>query len=274
MNSNILTASQAGMPMKFLLALTLALLGALLITTVSAADGDPGLPATVSLTVLAPTPHEVVTGPVLAIHVISHGYRIDTRYAGTPNQTKVGNYQEMLDGKLIDLAPYRDGNRDTISMMGVSVGPHVLTVVPANNDNSTIGARAVSVPFYYQGLYIPEPAGYSGNDEPSITITAPADGSTVQGSSFSMTVDISNFVLCGDCFGKALVSGEGHWHVFLDQVDMPHMLTMAGDTTQTVSLKGVTPGWHTFYVALVPNDHMPIMFSTVTSVSLYVRSAG
>jgi hypothetical protein len=88
----------------------------------------------------------------------------------------------------------------------------------------------------------------------------------------------------GECFGKDLVGGEGHWHIFLDQPMMANMLTMGsgdGSTgTQTLSLKGVMPGWHTFWVVLVNNDHMPFMTSTgmlvagmATSVNLYVQSA-
>jgi hypothetical protein len=32
-----------------------------------------------------------------------------------------------------------------------------------------------------------------------------------------MTADVKNFALCGECFGKALVAGEGHWRIFVDQ---------------------------------------------------------
>jgi len=62
-----------------------------------------------------------------------------------------------------------------------------------------------------------------------------------------MTANVSNFELCAECFGKADVNGVGHWHIFLDAPAMPNMLAMAGSGTQDVSLKGVTPGWHTFY---------------------------
>ena len=55
-----------------------------------------------------------------------------------------------------------------------------------------------------------------------------------------MNVDVTNFVLCGDCFGKALVAGEGHWHIFVDQVDMAHMKIMGGGPSQTAALKGGT----------------------------------
>jgi hypothetical protein len=151
--------------------------------------------------------------------------------------------------------------------------------VPARNDHTMIMSAAVMVPFTYAGPYIPQPAGYTGSGAKSIAISAPSAGSTVNGSSFSMSVDVANFVLCGTCFGKGLVAGQGHWHIFVDAMDMAHMLTMGGGPTQTVSLKGVAPGWHTFMAALVDNDHMPFMDmgtgmpvpGTVTIVNLFVQ---
>ncbi len=234
-------------------------------------DGD------VALTVLSPTPGQVITGP-LPIHVLASGYRLDARYAGTPVTDDVGHYHEILDGNLVDMTPYHDPTHDTIPMVGVTVGPHVLTLVPARNDHSMIWSAHVDIPFTYAGPYLPEPAGYTGTGAPAITITAPADGSTVRGSSFSMTANITNFVVCGECFGKADVAGEGHWHIFLDQPMMSNMLTMAGGPTQEVSLKGVAPGWHTFWAVLVTNHHMPFMDpgglipGTFTSVKLFVPS--
>ncbi len=251
------------------------------IASASLVDGN------VSLTVLSPAPGQVITGPTLPLQVTASGYRIDARYAGTPNLPYVGHYHEIIDGKLIDMTPYQDGNRDTISMVGLTPGAHVLTIVPARNDHSMIMSAAVMVPFTYAGPYLPEPPGYTGTGNPGITITAPAANSTVTGSSFSVSVDATNFVLCGTCFGKDLVAGEGHWHVFLDtpmvngMPNMAAMVTMGGGigtmSTQTISLKAVTSGWHTFWALLVNNDHMPLMDpttgmllpGTMTSVRVY-----
>ena len=84
-----------------------------------------------------------------------------------------------------------------------------------------------------------------------------------------VTASANNFELCGDCFGKDNIAGVGHWHIFVDQPVISHMLTMAGDTT---SLKAITPGWHTFYAVLVNNHHMPFMGvpSSMASVTLSV----
>ena len=85
-----------------------------------------------------------------------------------------------------------------------------------------------------------------------------------------MTAAVSGFGLCGACYGKADVPGEGHWHVFVDTPVMSSMLTMAADPSQEVPIAGVPTGWRTFWAVLVGNDHMPTMPMTMTSVRLYV----
>ncbi len=52
---------------------------------------------------------------------------------------------------------------------------------------------------------------------------------------------MSNFKLCGECFGKANNNGIGHWHIFVDTPMMQKML-MASGTSKGVSLKGISPG--------------------------------
>lgn len=239
----------------------------------------------VSMTVLAPKPHEVIYGPDLALKVVAHGYSLDDYYAGSPALACIGHYHEYIDGQagnffqgLIDMTPLQDPTRDTISMMGLSDGPHVLTLVPAENDHTVIWSKAVSIPFDYEGQYQPEPPGYDGTGTPSITITSPAPGTTVTGKSFTMTVSVHNYVICGGCFGKGQVAGEGHWHVFEDNVAMAGMRQMANTNSVTVPLPNYAPGWHTFYAVLTYNNHMPLMVTiqgkpqmVMDSVRLYVN---
>ncbi|MBI1352371.1 MAG: hypothetical protein GC156_14800 [Actinomycetales bacterium] len=232
-----------------------------------------------AISIVEPAAHQVVTDPVMPVTVRWSGFTLDARYAGTPLIPGVGHFHTIIDGHLIDMSPsVRNGNKDTISMVGLEPGEHVLTVVPAWNDHSEVSAAAVSVSFTYAGPFLPEPAGYSGPEAPTIALVGPASGSTVHGSSFTLTADIQNFVLCGDCYGKANVDGEGHWHIFVDlpmdaktPMDMmPHMVTMASDVTQGVSLKGLTEGQHTFTALLVGNDHMPLMSMPMASVTVNV----
>jgi hypothetical protein len=229
----------------------------------------------VSLTVLEPTANQVVTTPTLPLRVVATGFRLDGRYAGTPDLQYVGHYHEILDGNLVDMTPMQDPNNDTISMVAVEPGPHTLTIMPACNDHTMVMSAAVNIPFTYSGPYLPPPAPQPFAAAPSISILSPANGATVSGDTFTITAAVSNFALCGDCFGKLGIAGVGHWHIFVDAPTMTNMKTMAGDTSQAVSLKGISPGWHTFYALLVNNYHMPLMSDPtgLASVTLYVESA-
>jgi len=233
----------------------------------------------VSIKITSPKTNAVIKTPDLPIAITSSGFTIDSAFAGTPVSATIGHYHEILDGKLVDMAPVQGATKDTISMMGVKRGRHTLMIVPARNDHSMIMSAATKVPFIYSGKFIPLTPGYKGNSPANISITSPAADSTVSGSSFILTAEISNFVACGGCFGKQPVAGEGHWHIFVDQPMMANMLTMASGSTQEVSLKGITPGVHTFWAVLVDNQHMPFMDmktkmmlpGTSTSIKLNVQ---
>jgi hypothetical protein len=211
-----------------------------------------------TLTVLSPTPYQVVTTYDLPLHVFANNYQFDSRYAGTPNLPTIGHYHEILDGRLIDMAPTTDAQHDTISMVGVVPGLHVLTIVPARNDHSMIMANAVMVPFYYEGPFLAQPTCTTCSGSASISIV-PSTSNVVKGNSFTLTMDVQNFLFSNPSYGKELVAGVGHWHIFLDQVMMSNMLTMAYTNSQQVYLTGVAPGVHTFYAVLVQNNHMPFM---------------
>jgi hypothetical protein len=236
--------------------------------------------STWTLKVLAPTPFEIVTGPYLTCWLQSSGFRMDARYAGTPDLATVGHVHEYLDGALIDMVPTSpDGysTTDQISMVGVAVGLHYFTAIPAQNDHTVIASSAVTVPFYYAGPYLHPPGPYYFSSSPNISIVSPVPGATVQGGSFNLTVSVTNFVLSGVSFGKNLEDGVGHWHVFIDQLMMPSMKTMAFTDSQQVFLLEVPNGWHTFFAVLVNNQHMPFMTSsgmlepgTYAMIMLYV----
>ncbi len=218
-----------------------------------------------TITVLSPTPYQVVTTSVLALHVFASNYQLDSRYAGTPDLPTIGHYHEILDGRLIDMAPTTDAQHDTISMVGVVPGLHVLTIVPARNDHSMIMASAVMIPFYYAGPFLPQPTCTTCSGSPTISIVPPTSN-IVRGNSFTLTVNVQNYFFSNPSYGKELVAGVGHWHIFCELPTtpmvlpmMPNMLIMAYTDSQQVYLTGVGTGWRTFYAVLVNNQHMPFM---------------
>jgi len=161
-----------------------------------------------SLTVLSPTPFQVVTTSVLRLHVFANNYQVDSRYAGTPNLPTIGHYHEILDGRLIDMSPTTDAQHDTISLVGVAPGLHVLTIVPARNDHSMIMTNAVMVPFYYAGPFLPQPTCTTCSGPASISIVPPASN-IIRGNSFTLTVNVQNFFFSNPSYGKELVTGVG-----------------------------------------------------------------
>jgi hypothetical protein len=205
--------------------------------------------------------------------VFANNYQFDSRYAGTPNLPTIGHYHEILDGRLIDMSPTTDPQHDTISMVGVATGPHVLTIVPARNDHSMIMQNAVNIPFIYAGPFLLQPGPFTFNNPATISIVPPTSN-IVKGNSFVLTVNIQNFVLSGESFGKELVAGVGHWHIFLappgtlSLPEMGTMLTMASTSSQKVYLTGVTPGWHTFSAVLVDNQHMPFVVTDPATMAM------
>jgi hypothetical protein len=226
-----------------------------------------GLPGTATLKVISPTPGQSITGD-LPIYVKSVGYKFNFDLAGAPVLKTVGHYHIILDGKLVDMGA---GEHDVVSMLGVAPGAHTLTLVPSNNNHMEVMSGAVMIPFTYAGPVRPLPAPISYPDTPTIAVASPASGAVVKGSSFDMNVNVANLSLSGELFGKDLVTGWGHWHVFVDDATMPFMKVMGGSPTVTVPLAGIQPGWHTFYAVLVDNQHMPNMTMPVmTSVDLYV----
>jgi len=111
---------------------------------------------------------------------------------------------------------------------------------------------------YYAGPFLPQPTCTTCNGSATINIVPPTSN-IVKGNSFTLTVNVENFFFSNPSYGKELVTSVGHWHIFLDQVMMPNMLTMAFTDSQQVYLTGVAPGPHTFYAVLVSNQHMPFM---------------
>ena len=306
--------------------------------------------STWGLNVQQPSPNEVVTTSTLPIQVHAVSYRVDARYAGTPDLANVGHYHEYLDNYvppsewslytsmgmpltplgnqpmpavgagIIDLAPVIDTTHDTINMTAVSntlmppAGPvngmtntpwpglsydtsglHYLTLVPSCNDHSVDWAAAVNIPFIYAGTYIPEPTYTGPAGSPAISIVSPADGTTLTGTSFYMSISTTNFLLCAGCYAKPppmpLESNVGHWHIFalpttgptvyampgdvmpgvfsgtpaMFMAMQPHMLTMSFSSGAQAYTIGLAPGWYTFYAVLVQNNHMPLTVPVVMS---------
>jgi hypothetical protein len=90
-------------------------------------------------------------------------------------------------------------------------------------------------------------------------------------------VEVANFTLSCELFGKPNVAGYGHWHLNLDTMTGPMMgmMTMAGMSCQRVfhpSTAGLKPGSsHTLIALLAGNDHAPLSPPVADQVKVTVR---
>jgi hypothetical protein len=223
------------------------------------------------VSVRAPSTGAVVTGNSVPTDVdISH-FRVDCRFAGTPNKMGVGHYHIELDGSLINMFCKP---RAAVSMLDVKPGKHVLSFIPAENEHEDDMKATQKTSFVYKPsrpLAVPKAESHG---KPSIRIVAPKPGSTVH-TGFDLTVAPKNFEFSCALYGKPNIAGYGHWHANVDSTSkgmmgMGTMLGMSCQRTFHVSLAGISPGPHTFFAILEDDQHAPTP-KAQDSVRLNVR---
>ena len=202
-----------------------------------------------------------VTANEVTLELAATGFDMTCDLAGKPVQEGKGHYHVEIDKSLVNMycTP-----KATISLQNVKPGMHTLTVLPAQDDHAEVHENAASVTIDYQPTSRPtEIKDVSFTAKPSIKIISPKAGDTVSGN-FDIVVEVQNFNLSCDLFGKPAVAGYGHWHLNLDSTSGPMMGmgTMAGMSCTTVfhaSTAGLTPGsTHTLIPLLTDNGHAPL----------------
>jgi hypothetical protein len=210
------------------------------------------------LTVVTPKAAAVVHTNSLPFDVGISRFKVDCRFAGTPNRMGVGHYHVELDGALINMfcTP-----RDRVSLQNVKPGTHTLTFLAAEDDHTDDVKSATKVSFTYRPTKpLPVVRGEQ-KGTPSIRILSPKPGATVHGG-FDLTVRPKNFEFSCALYGKQDIAGYGHWHINVDSTSkgmmgMGTMLGMSCQRTFHVSLAGIKPGPHTFFAILEDDQHAP-----------------
>jgi hypothetical protein len=210
------------------------------------------------ITVSAPTPGTVVHANDVPFRVGISDFKVDCRFAGTPNRMGVGHYHIELDGALINMFC---SDSSSVSLQDVKPGRHTLEFLAAENDHTDDMKSAKKVSFTYRPTKPLPPVKGEQKGTPSIRILAPKAGATVHGG-FDMTVRPRNFEFSCALYGKPDVAGYGHWHINIDSttkgmMGMGTMLGMSCARTFHVSLAGIKPGPHTFFAILEDDQHAP-----------------
>ncbi|MBL8785683.1 MAG: hypothetical protein JNJ59_12315 [Deltaproteobacteria bacterium] len=101
---------------------------------------------------------------------------------------------------------------------------------------------------------------------PRVRIVAPGPGDRVTGAPFDVQVEVDNLSVV-DKAGAAAVPGEGHVHVFVDDV------YQGFETTTRFPVTIASAGLHTIKVTLHENDHSAIAGTVPASVQVQVDTA-
>lgn len=91
---------------------------------------------------------------------------------------------------------------------------------------------------------------------PSISIVTPEAGAAIHGSSIPLKVSIQNFNLeCANAGKTNAPMGEGHIHVMVDGMDMPHLIAPYCSTSISIPGQGLAAGKHTITAVLANDAH-------------------
>jgi hypothetical protein len=210
----------------------------------------------------APASGTKVTDNTVTLKVAATGYRLTCDLAGKPEvNVTTGHYHVLIDKSLVNMYCTPDAK---VSLQNVKPGMHTLAVVPALNDHAEVMSSEQMITIDYQPAKPPpEITDATAAGKPSIKIMSPKPGETVKGA-FDVVVDVKNFNLSCDLYGKPGVAGYGHWHANADSstgpmMGMGMMFGMSCARTFRATTDGFKPGEkHTIIALLVDNGHAPL----------------
>jgi plastocyanin len=119
---------------------------------------------------------------------------------------------------------------------------------------STSGSKEDSKPSYSSETGAKE----SNMPGPALTVSAPAEGSTVTGDSVTVKVEVKNYDLVDFQSNPTPKTGQGHVHIWLDTDANDPKAAYKLVSGNSASFDKVAAGDHTLTVQLVGNDHKPI----------------
>ena len=93
-----------------------------------------------------------------------------------------------------------------------------------------------------------------GADDMRVAVVSPTDGSTFSDNDLALVVDTNGFDLSTADMGKGDAAGEGHLHVYLDDVLVNYYAT----PRINISMQNKEPGTHTIRVVPAQNRHREI----------------
>lgn len=109
---------------------------------------------------------------------------------------------------------------------------------------------------------------------PSVSIVAPAMGTTIHTTNIPVKLAVVNFhIECANVGRTSAPMDEGHIHAMVDGLSMAHLTNVACDTAFTISGQGLKPGRHTLAVLLANDSHAMNSLPAMTSFNYQPRTA-
>ena len=101
--------------------------------------------------------------------------------------------------------------------------------------------------------------------EPTVEILHPMEGQTVYSSEMVLKLDVQNFILNETAVGEPNVPGEGHYHVYINDVPMGFF------AVKNLTLDDLPEGDHNLRVELRNNDHSHLEPSVMDEVNFTIK---
>jgi len=243
-----------------------------------AADDPPAMElpefaAGFALSLTSDAADSVVTDNEVTINVAATGYELSCDWTGKTVNDGYGHYHILLDNSLIDM---KCDPTATVSMQNTAPGPHTIAVVPALNNHTEIPDNMGAINFTYEpASALPDIVDAAITADPVIRIVSPQHGEVVSGD-FEVVIEVDNYDLSCDLFGKPGLLGYGHYHLHLDSLDGPmmgmgSMMGMSCSTAFAASTVGLESGsTHSLIAVLADNGHAPLMNAMAAEVEVTV----
>ncbi|MDB4929761.1 MAG: Quinoprotein ethanol dehydrogenase [Myxococcaceae bacterium] len=218
------------------------------------------VPATGAPTVAVTTPAANANLPVGAPTqlALAIGNFTLTNFIGTTgNQAGRGHVHVYLDANDNNdylVADYIERPRVVIPN-GTSLGAHTLRVSLRNNDHTPLSPPVQTTVSFTAVM----------NTAPSVTITSPADNSTVMaGADVTMALAFMNFTSRDFMNQTGVMPPNGHYHVYLDGASGSDYLIATHVPNPVVRIPAATTaGPHRLTISLRNDDHSEIVGSAV-----------
>jgi hypothetical protein len=194
-------------------------------------DDDP------MIMIVTPSDMAYIYDSTLHLEVMVHNFTLNASAIGMDNVPGDGHYHIYINDDLV--GPFTDLS---VMLEDLPVGQHVLKVMLVNNDHSPVMPEAEDM-IHFMIL----------EERPHIAITHPMDGAVLFKDDLEIDVMVHNFTLNASAIGGNNSVGEGHYHIFINDVLVGPFANLS------VMLEDLPAGTHELMVLLVNNDHSPIM---------------